>query len=191
MTNNSLYESSEWKSIDGVDRAQLLLVIEGLKRGTTINGNWTTLIDILNRTNLSFELNNPNDILRPVFTIAKQKILEERNQRFLQLKDTITNRDWYKIDGWFFSYPDCCVEEYSRKRTPLEKEQKTKGARHLSYTFGRELDELIKSSGNYPEIFDFKPPTFTPCSINCPSAIETLTIWKDAIESQDPDAAKS
>ncbi len=44
-----LYKSEEWKSLNEIDRAQLLLVIEGLKRGTMIRGNWTSFIDILKK----------------------------------------------------------------------------------------------------------------------------------------------
>jgi hypothetical protein len=49
---------------------------------------------------------------------------------------------------------------------------------------------MIESEGSYPDIFDYRPPSFTPCGIECSDAIPLLTQWKDAIDSLDPDAAK-
>ena len=40
------------------------------------------------------------------------------------------------------------------------------------------------------QIFDYRPPSFTPCSVNCPEATKTLESWKDAIDSLDLEAGK-
>ena len=83
MTN--LYQSDQWKSLDEIDRAQLLLVIEGLKRGTIIGGNWTSFMDVLDQTGLSYELNTSKYRLRPVAVVAKPEDLQERNRRYLSM----------------------------------------------------------------------------------------------------------
>ena len=54
-----LYESLEWKSLNKIDRAQLLLVIEGLKRGTIISGDFTRVAEIILAQGLEYTLNTP------------------------------------------------------------------------------------------------------------------------------------
>ena len=53
----NLYKSKEWNSLDKEGRAQLLLVIEGLKNGAMIGGNHTSFIDILKKTGLDYIFN--------------------------------------------------------------------------------------------------------------------------------------
>lgn len=187
----NLYKSKEWNSLDKVDRAQLLLVIEDLKKGTMIGGNHTSFLDILKKTGLDYKFNFDKRLLYPVFEIAKPEALAEKTHKLLTLPKDCTSFDYYSVVGDFLGYPECCIKEYSRERTPAEKEAvRTPGKRHLTYKFGQELDAKIKSDGSYPESFDYVPPSFTPCSINCPEATKTLSSWKDAIETLDPEAAK-
>lgn len=187
----NLYKSNEWKSLDKVDRAQLLLVIEGLKKGTIIGGNYTSFMDILKKTGLDYKSNFDKRLLHPVFEIAKPEVLAEKTHRLLSLPKYATSFDYYRVIGDFLGYPECCIKEYSRERTPAEKEAgRIPGKRHLTYRFGQELDNAIKSGGKYPDVFDYVPPSFTPCSINCPEATKTLASWKDAIETLDPEAGK-
>ena len=49
-----IYASEEWVSLNPVDRASLLLVIEGLKKGTEIQAPYGTLMSILRKTGLSY-----------------------------------------------------------------------------------------------------------------------------------------
>ena len=60
----------------------------------------------------------------------------------------------------------------------------------MSYRFGQELDSKIKSDVKYPDFFVYRPPSFTPCSVNCPEARIVLTSWKEAINTLDPEAGK-
>lgn len=187
---SSLYQSEEWKSLEEIDRAQLLLVIEGLKRGTIIGGNWTSFIDILNKNGLGYQLNTDKYRLDPVVDVAKPKDLAEANHKYLTLPNRLKGDEFYKISGWFLGYPKCCTEEYAKERTPEQRKAHRNGQRHLSYKFGQELDTQIKAEGSYPEIFDYRPPSFTPCGTKCPEVTRVLTSWKDAIDTLDPEAGK-
>jgi hypothetical protein len=185
-----LYCSKEWKSLEEVDRAQLLLVIEGLKRGTIIRGNWTSFMEILKKTGLSYELNSSKYCLDPVVIVAKQADLRQADHQFLTLPEKIIGGEHHKISGWLLSYPPCCIDEYVKERTPEQRSAKKIGRHHLSYRFGQELDYYIKVYKTYPEFFDYRPPSFTPCGIECEESARVLTSWKEAIDSLDPNAGK-
>jgi hypothetical protein len=166
------------------------LVIEGLKRGTIIGGNWTSFMDILKKTGLDYNLNTNKYRLDPVVAVAKKEDLAEASHRYLTLPENPVGTDYHGVTGWLLGYPVCCTEEYVKKRTSEQVIAKMKGYNHLSYKFGKELDAKINAEGSYPDIFDYRPPSFTPCSINCPEATKVLSSWKDAIETLDPEAGK-
>ncbi|MAF36788.1 hypothetical protein CL622_06745 [archaeon] len=186
---SNLYQSEDWKSLDGVCRAQLLLVIEGLKRGTVIRGNWTSFMDILEKTGLGHELETGKYLLDPMVVVARQKDLQEQHRRFLALPDNANSNDFDKIEGWLLGYPKCCTEEYAKDITPEQVLAIQNGQIKLCYTFGRELDAQIRTYGSYPEIFDYRPPSFTPCKMTCPQATKILSSWKQAIDTLDPEAS--
>ena len=186
----NIYKSKEWKSLEEIDRAQLLLVIEGLKRGTIIGGNYTSFMDILKKTGLDYSLTSDKLSLDPVAIVAKSKDLAEATHRYLTLPKNTVGTGYHGVTGWLLGYPECCTKEYVKERTPEQKIAQRNGQRHLSYRFGKELDSKIRSEGSYPDIFDYRPPSFTPCSVNCPEATKVLSSWKEAIETLDPEAAK-
>jgi len=190
IDRSGLYNSSEWKDLDKIYRAQLLLVIEDLKRSTIIYGNWTSLMDIIRNTGLEYELNTSKYALNPVVVVARPKDFQEYHRMLLSLPEGANGSDFHKIDGWLFSYPDCCISEYIKKRTPQQHAAKRNRQHHMSFQFGQELDAIIKISRSYPEVFDYRPPSFTPCGVNCPLAISILTSWKDALISLDPEAGE-
>lgn len=186
----NLYQSTEWKSLEEIDRAQLLLVIEGLKKGTIIGGNWTSFMDILKKTGLGYNLNTDKYRLDPVVVVAKPGDLAEANHRYLTLPEKIKGDEFHKISGWLLGYPKCCTDEYVKERTPEQIIAAKNGQRHLSYRFGQELDAQIKAEGTYSDIFDYRPPSFTPCSIKCLEVTDVLNSWKEAIDTLDPEAGK-
>jgi hypothetical protein len=188
---NDLYQSEEWKSLNKLDRAQLLLVIEGLKKGSIIGGNWTSFMEVLKKTGLEYRLNTNKFLLNPVVVVAKIEDLQEQNKQYLNLPNNANENDFHKISGWFLGYPKCCTEEYVKERTSEQKIAEEKGPRYLSYLFGQELEHLIKTEGSYPRVFDYRPPSFTPCGINCLESIELLSSWKEAINCLDPEAGNA
>ena len=185
-----LFNGPEWKSLDKIDRAQLLLVLEGLKRGTIISGNWTSFMDILEKTGLVYKLNTNQHRLNPVVMVARPENLLEYNRRVLTLPENSSRDDFHEIAGWFLGYPTCCTDEYLKERTPEQMKADENGKRHLSYRLGQELDAAIKNGGTYPDVLDYRPPSFTPCTINCPEATKVLASWKEAIDRLDPEAGK-
>jgi len=185
-----LYKSDEWRSLDKIDRAQLLLVIEGLKRGAIVGGNRTSFINILDKTGLSYNLNSDKYNLDPVFKVSRKKDLKEANSRYICLSNNAGSEDYDIIQGWLLGYPECCVEEYIRKRTPRQIEAASRGQGHLSYRFGQKLWDKINSEGSYPTSLDYRPPSFTPCKVDCPEATRTLSLWKETIEILDPEAGR-
>ncbi|HLC46495.1 MAG TPA: hypothetical protein VJI75_02015 [Candidatus Nanoarchaeia archaeon] len=187
---NGLYQSKEWKSLGSIDRAQLLLVIEGLKRGTIISGNWTSFIDILGKTGLEYTLNTPKYRLYPAMVVAKPEVLTEVARRELTVPERPRKGEYHKINGWMLGYPECCTEEYIRERTPKQKLDRKNGQHILTYKFGKEISDLLQDGGKYPEFLDYRPPSFTPCGVNCPEAAKVLTSWKEAIDALDPEAGK-
>lgn len=185
----SIYQTEEWKGLEKISRAQLLLVIEGLKRGAIIDGNWTFFTDILRKTGLNYALNTSKYWLEPVIVVAKPEDLLEWGRKYLTLPEGANYADFHKIEGWLLGYPECCIEEYVKERTPEQEYALKNGQRHMGYKFGQELTAKIESEESYPCIFDYLPPTFTPCSVNCQEAIKLLITWKNAIEMLDPEAA--
>lgn len=165
-------------------------MIEGLKRGTIIGGNHTSFVDILKKTGLDYKLTSDKLRLDPVAIVAKKEDLAEATHRYLTLPKYSVGTGFHGVTGWLLGYPECCTKEYVKERTPEQKIAQKNGQRHLSYRFGQELDSKIKSEGSYPDIFDYRPPSFTPCSINCSEATKVLSSWKDAVETLDPEAAK-
>ncbi|MBI2549065.1 DUF483 domain-containing protein [Candidatus Woesearchaeota archaeon] len=186
----NLYKRMEWQSLKKIERAQLLLVIEGLKRGAIIEGNWTYFMDILAQTGLSYVLDTSEYSLYPVVKVTQPETLEEFNRGCLTLSAKTTVAEYNRILGWLLNYPECCTQEFVKEKTHEQKEAKRKGQCHLSYKFGQELDAKIKAEGNYPDIFDYRPATFTPCGIECPEATKVLTSWKEAIDALDPEAGR-
>lgn len=186
----NIYDTVEWKSLDKIHRAQILLINEGVKKGAFVDGNWTTFIYILDKLGLDYQLNTEYGLLNPSFTIGKTEDIREYNRRILLIPNNENVLiEVFKINGEFLEYSDCCIAEYSRERTPKEKESKG-GEIHRSNTFGRELEEIITKDGTYPDIFDYTLPSFTPCSINCEKTKTILTNYKNVLEKNDPEAAK-
>jgi hypothetical protein len=185
-----VYNTDEWKSLDGLDRAQLLLVIEGLKRGTIIGGNWSSFIEVIGKFGLEYELTTHKHRLDMVAMVARPETFKQYTNMLLTMPEESDASQFHKATGWFLSYPECCTEEYNKKMTPEEKRALASGPHHRSYKFGRELEEKIMKDGTYPDVFDYRPPSFTPCGIGCSNAIRALKEWKDAIDRLDPEAAE-
>lgn len=184
-----LYKTDEWKSLSWIDRAQLLLVMEGLKRGTTIEGS-SKLIDIAKKAGLECKVRGSKYDLFPVIDVARPEVLAEEARAMLTAPQNADKKCFDLINGRFYGYPQCCVEEYVRKPTKEEIQAARNGQRNMSYRFGRELTEQMAEGEKYPEVLDYRVPSFTPCSVNCQNSTEILANWKNALETLDPDAAE-
>src|SRR3989344_1182395 len=111
-----IYNSAEWKELAPIARAQLLLVAEGIKPGTIIEGNFTSFQEIIRQMGLATHLNSEPFLLQPVYEVASAATLSEHRRDFIALPEKVTQEDYHKINGKFLGYPACCTEEYNRPK---------------------------------------------------------------------------
>lgn len=189
MQANDIYQTDEWKEIDGIDRAQLLLVIEGLKRGTIIDGDTKGFDKVIQRAGLTARLNSPPGSKRRAVRVATKEDLDRYDAMMKEPENSIN--DLHEIDAWFLSYPDCDLKAYIAPRTKEQIQARQNREHGMTYTFGQEMITLKENGEVYHPSFDYRPPSFTPCSTKCETAIELLSSWKDAIQRNDPEAAKA
>jgi hypothetical protein len=187
MHGNDIYKTKEWKKIRELSRAQLLLVVEGLKRGTIIDGDTQGFDEVIQQAGLTARLNSAPGSKRRVVRVATREDLD----RYDELSTAPTNdiNDFHKINAWFLGYPDCCLEEYIAPRTGEQAQAKEKREHGMTYTFGQEIIAIRVEGGEYHPSFNYRPPSFTPCSTKCDTAINLLHSWKEALETNDPKAA--
>jgi hypothetical protein len=169
-----IYESAEWKKLDPVDRAQLLLVAEWVKPGTIIWGDFTYMPNILEKLGLVSSLNTDPLELGPVYMVWTEKSLTTFH-RWTIIDTPETNKPWYYhyLNWEFLWYPTCCTDEYCCPSKNLAARKKQSPHKFLS-NVDFEVSELIEKTGTYPEELDFCPPSFTPCGANCDCASPIL-----------------
>jgi hypothetical protein len=184
-----IYDSPEWKELGPIDRAQLMLVAEGVKPGTIIGGNLSTFQNIVQKMGLKTHLNTEPNELWPVYEVASPAVMDERYHDLLALPKESTSDDYHKINGKFLGYPVCCTEEYNNPQKNLAARMKFSPHKFIS-NVDFELTQMIEKGETYPEELDFCPPAFTPCSATCPEALRVLKQWKDIILLGDKDAAE-
>jgi hypothetical protein len=172
--NKNFYKTKEWLKIKKLDRAQLLLVLENLKRGTIIYRT-KNIENLFNKTKISYQ--TYSGVKRGSLLIARQKYLDKFN------KDSRS----HEMNGWILSYPACCTAEYARKRTPTEKKHQLTDTHHKSYTFGKQIEKTKK----IPEHLFYLVPSLTPCKIDCKKTKKLLTYWMKRLKRLDPEAAKA
>jgi hypothetical protein len=184
-----IYNSPEWKKLEAIGRAQLLLVAEGVKPGTIIDGNLTTFQKIIQKMGLAIHQNTEPYRLTPVYEVASSAVMSERYRDLLTLPEKVTDNDYHRLNGKFLGYPVCCIEEYNNPQKNLAARKKFSPYKFISNVdFG--LTQLLEKGETYPEELDFCPPAFTPCSATCPEALRVLKQWKEIILSADKEAGK-
>ncbi|OHA05216.1 MAG: hypothetical protein A2934_05320 [Candidatus Sungbacteria bacterium RIFCSPLOWO2_01_FULL_47_10] len=187
-----VYESNEWKSLNSIDRAQLLLVAEGIKPGTYIGGDFTHFQKIVEKLGLDFSFNSDPRRLKPVYTVATREAHNELQRKYLTLPERIPRGTYWKIDGEFLGYPECDIEEYSNPQKNIEKRDikdvpggRKKRISNFEYECGR-----LTNYEDYPEEMHYRPPAYTPCGVRCEKARAMLKKYKEVLEASDPEAAK-
>lgn len=185
-----VYDSPEWKSLDPVVRAQLLLVAEGVKPGTIICGDFTHFPKILHKLWLESSLNTEEWRLDPVYMVSRKETLDQFHRwTITPPNDKKLWEYFHRLNGEFLWYPPCCTNEYCHPKKNLAARKKKSPHKFIS-NIDFELEKEIESTGTYPEELDFCPPSFTPCGINCPCASPLLKKWKSILEIADSDAAE-
>ena len=185
---NDLYKNEEWKSLDKVDRTQFLLVIEGIKRGTLIEGKPTFLKKIFEDRRLEYWTSDER-LLYASFFVAKPGVLLEMKRKVLENPQMVRDSDSHsRIAGWFCGYPDCCIDDFVK--TLASRKPGSENESVLIHKFYRELETIIKKEGKYSDIFDYLPTGFTPCRVDCEETVKFLKESKQALETLDPEAAQ-
>lgn len=190
IMSNPLYSTEDWKKLDPTYRFQLMLVLENVKPGTIIGGDWGPFQRIVRDAGLVYVPTSRKYALRLSARVAHPEVLDAYMGEQLAIAQPTIDQ-YHRIAGKFLGYPTCCVEEYVRDRTPEERQAMKNGNREHSYTFGRELETCIQETGTYPDVFDYRAPSFTPCSVNCENARALLTTYKNIVETNDPEAAEA
>lgn len=186
-----VYKSPEWKQLDSVDRAQLLLVAEGVKPGTIVGGDFTNFAKIIPQLGLETSLNTDPRWLRPVYMVARPEILTKYHRDVIATPETKRQEPWHRLNGKFLGYPECCTEEYIKPQKNIAaRDQLPPKQREEWSNFVFEAEQMVKKGEPYPAELDFRPPSFTPCSVNCPEALPLLRKWQRVIETADPEAAR-
>jgi hypothetical protein len=202
-----LYKSKEWNSLHPLFRSELLLVTEGVKRGAITCGNWENFRDIVSEAGLSCKANSGRSSEYPAFIVAGKEDLDKyltdcedlekrynANPNMRESELRVLSVDAHKVNGQFLGYPDCCTEEYVRElRTGnLKRGEGRKNDKNgFASRFDEELYGQIKETGAYSEIFDYRVPTFTPCSVDCLEARGVLESWQDVLKSNDREAVRT
>lgn len=187
-----VYQSPEWKDLPKLDRAQLLLVAEGAKRGTFISGNFTSFLKVVEKMGLAYKRNTENWDMEPIYEVASPEVLSEFYHKLITLPEKAPEDETHRIQGWFLGYPECCTEEYidpTINRDEITEKHGEKEAEKIT-NVDYEARQLIESEKPYPKELDYRPPTYTPCSATCPSALSMLRTWKQLLDAADPEAAE-
>lgn len=205
-----LYETEEWLSSDHIDRAQLLLVIEGLKDGTTINWDNQNLLEKIKlEKGLAFQkVKNFN-----LYDVAKsQKLLDDWNKNlkanqkpfydFLELHGLKVGmflndiKDKKIKEGLNQVSQKCELNSYRIRgvfygypKCCIDEYIIYKSNPDTLHKFNSQLEELLDKKEQYNPILKYTPPSFTPCDINCSEAISMLTGYKAALDRLDAKAS--
>jgi hypothetical protein len=177
------YRSPEWKALNPVARAELIMVAEGAKPGLITFGfkgaGFRVAQEFAVGNGMRFDSISDEDeegeshvtctIGRPeAFQALAAWSFRERVQDFLG----IGRGDFVRKRGEFLGYPKCCIEAFIESgRNP-------------------EIIRIPNCDGVYAEELDYCPPCFVPCGEQCEKALGTLRGWKKAVEAADPEAAQ-
>ncbi|MFC1698109.1 DUF483 domain-containing protein [Nanoarchaeota archaeon] len=184
--NKELYQTDEWKQLDLHKRSQVLLVFEGLKRGAvyhTKKDEEKQIIEGLIRSSGFWCTKGDEN----TYVISLRENITKFNRRmeknYLKFgKDCFQEPDHHRLWGWFYGYPDCCVEYY------IDNKEKSARGEETYSEFLSGLDFLIRKKNIYPEFFLYRPIPFDPCGIGCDEAMLQFTKYMRTLNELDPEA---
>ncbi|MDP2668369.1 MAG: hypothetical protein Q8P07_00850 [bacterium] len=182
-----IYKSPEWKDLNPVSRAELLLVAEGVRPGT-FSGDFQSFKKFAEMMGLEAVLNSDPLDINPVYKIAAPEMIKKHFQEVLSLPENASPYEFWRINGKFLGYPECDIEEYMN---PVKNMEERKKMPEDISNFDFEIKKMIKKGEKYPEEFDYAAPAYTPCGARCENAIKMLKTWKETLEAADPEAAKA
>lgn len=172
MKPKEFYQSREWKDFNPFNRALILLVNEGVKPGISV-GFTQGIDDILDRLKLDYVVRVHRDLW--LYYISKDRKVLSDFSSFKIKKNEISDID--VIQGRFYGYPGCCIEEFAK--TSLS-QRKTRPRVDLR-------EEYRIRNLEYPPELDYK--MWVPCKFDCQETIILSGKYRDVLCEYDKEAA--
>lgn len=183
MSQNDFYRSKEWKSVNPLARATILLVSEGKKPGCTFASDYRVDVEkVMDKLGLSyFEPRWFNN--RYIYTASKD---DNALLKYIgkSLDKHFTSSQAHKTAGEFYGFPECCVDNFVEGKLHYDRYGKDK-----NNNFGDMLKIYIKSHGGYPEELDYR--MMVPCAVDCKEALKVTGGYRDVLLEYDEEAASA
>jgi len=186
----TIYESKEWKSLDPLDRAELLPTIEGVRKGANYivyakdgNIDHETIDNLeacLKKTKLHFRMRKRRNA-QTIYDICSDKSLLDKLDKEIEGKKSHELRKdikYHKAMGKVLDYPTCCIEKFLdeiEKGIPSSGRFRREAKKAEDFRFGHALSYVAH----------------IPCDIKCEESIKMGKLIKEALEKYDPEAAKN
>ncbi len=185
VVKKEFYASSEWKGLDPLTRACILLVSEGLKPGSTFGSTYRVGVEsILDKLRIPY--------LAPYWHKYDYVYTVGRNDKTLSdyignlLDENLTSRQAHRAHGTFYGIPECCIDEYVGAKVLNGKNQ----GRSRPASFDELLSQYETENGSYPEELDYRIPGTRPCKVDCGNTLKVLREYRDVLLSHDSEAAE-
>lgn len=185
MSDKEVYRSREWKALDPLDRACILLVAEGVKPGATFGSEHRGGVErVLEELRLPY-LPPEWDRYDYTYTAARDdKTLSDYLGKLLKIN--LNQRQAHRAHGIFYGYPECCIDKYVSSFLEYGKGCQRKS----NVPFNNLLKEYERLNGSYPEELDYRIPVMVPCKVDCGDALKVLRKYRDVLLEYDSEAAE-
>lgn len=187
LKRGDLYKTENWKKLDPLDRAEILLVLEGLKPGIIfpeiIGGD---VIALAQENNLRVEYLHI-DGFGDFTVIGEQKAIDEYREKVKTIKKS--RIQLHKLNGHMLGYPRCCVDEYIHNRKNRIFRLLASPRQYISNLEQELISWWDKAEKDmFPENILLCPPAFKPCSLSCKESQEKLSAWTGVLRAWDYEA---
>ncbi len=200
VDKKKVYLSDEWKELNFLNRACILLVSEGLKPGASIFST-ENIESVLKKLKLPYKR---HDWIKLYYKCPGGTELSHKfpdGEYYYDIMKSHTTSIWYsfmklcsryiwidaiKVDGLFHGYPKCCVDKFTKKsilhigKTRKEDVFQTHNLQNLLTL----LDE------NYPDELDYTVFRHIPCRVYCGNTLGLYKKYKDVLLKYDKEAAE-
>lgn len=114
LKKGELYETENWKKLDPLSRAEILLVLEGLKPGVIFPGMIEKdVVTLAQENNLRVEYLRI-DGFGDFTVIGEERAMNEYCDKIGKIKNS--RIQLHRLNGALLGYPRCCVDEYIHNR---------------------------------------------------------------------------
>jgi len=183
MSRKDVYRSDEWNRIDPLERADILLVSEGVKPGATFGVKYRTNTEkVLEKLKLPYLPPRWHKSRYSYHIAMSDKTLESYLGKLMD--KNLTLQQAHRAHGQFYGYPDCCIDAYVTPQIITNRNYRPR----KNVFFSHVLKEYEKTNGSYPEALDYR--IGVPCSVECPEALKQSECYRDVLLEHDKEAAE-